>query len=155
MSVMSTDGEGAVSTLYNMMQLVDGMRYDHDYALQYMQDPKIVNRNSAVIWMKNVSYMLLKYLIRSRDKFYQTFCFCVCSQYLEELRGTDCPSIRDTSIQILDKFLLLSYAEDRQILSSKGFLLYAAAASIILGSKLNDAKSPLTMVSDNLNRYNE
>jgi len=65
---------------------------------------------------------------------------------VEQVLGTDCPSTRDTSIQIFDKFLLLSYADDSTILSNKDYLSHAAAASIILGSKLNDTKSQLTMV---------
>lgn len=38
-----------------MMKLLDGMRYDHAYALCYIQDAKISNRNYAVNWMKYVS----------------------------------------------------------------------------------------------------
>lgn len=66
---------------------------------------------------------------------------------MEQVLGTDCPSIRDTSIQIFDKFLMLSYVEEPRVLDNKDYLSYAAAASVILGAKLNDTKSLLTMVS--------
>ena len=66
---------------------------------------------------------------------------------MEQVLGTDCPSTRDTSIQIFDKFLMLSYSEEPRVLDNKDYLSYAAAASVILGAKLNDTKSLLTMVS--------
>lgn len=52
---MSVESDEKVSTLYNMMKLLDGMRYDYAYALHYVQDAKIANRNYAVNWMKYVS----------------------------------------------------------------------------------------------------
>lgn len=52
---MSVASDEKVSTLYNMMNLLDGMRYDHAYAVRYVQDAKIANRNYAVNWMKYVS----------------------------------------------------------------------------------------------------
>jgi len=42
---------------------------------------------------------------------------------------------------------MLSYSEEPRVLDNKDYLSYAAAASVILGAKLNDTKSLLTMVS--------
>jgi hypothetical protein len=67
---------------------------------------------------------------------------------VEQVLGGDCPSTRDTSIQIFDKFLLFSYAEDNTILRDTDFLSNAAAASVILAAKLQDTKSKLRMVRD-------
>jgi len=52
---MSGKSEEIVATLYNMMRLLDDMRYDHNYAFRYIQNPKIENRNYAVNWIKYVS----------------------------------------------------------------------------------------------------
>jgi len=60
--------------------------------------------------------------------------------------GCDCPSTRDTSVQIFDKFLLGCYAEDADVLQNSTFLSYAASSSILLSAKLNDTNSKLTMV---------
>lgn len=65
---------------------------------------------------------------------------------MEVVLDGDCPITRDTSVQIFDKFLMSCYSESLMILTDTEFLSYAAAASVILGAKLNDTKSKLTMV---------
>lgn len=59
----------------------------------------------------------------------------------------DCPSARDMSINILDKFLLFSITEDANILSNVGFISYTAAASMVIACKMMDKQCDKIMVS--------
>jgi len=106
-------------TLYNMMNIVDTVcPNDYAIALRFSRDLDIGNRNYGVEWMKE----------------------CV-AQVLSE----DCPSTRDTSVQIFDTYLLLNYERDPRVLRDTDFLSYSAAASVILAAKLHDTNSKLSM----------
>lgn len=65
---------------------------------------------------------------------------------MEQVLGADCPTIRDTSIQIFDKFLLFSSSEDPNILDNTEYISYSAAAAVLLGAKITDTNSDITMV---------
>jgi len=54
---------------------------------------------------------------------------------------------RDTSIQIFDKFLSVSLEENDQVLVDTTYLSFAAAAAVILSSKLHEGKALLTMAN--------
>lgn len=54
---------------------------------------------------------------------------------------------RDTGIQILDKFLSISLAEKEDILLDTTYLSFAAAAAVLLSSKIHEGKSLLTVAS--------
>lgn len=53
---------------------------------------------------------------------------------------------RDTTIQIFDKFLVLSYSENESLSKDNYFLYHAAAACILISFKLHDSKSPMNAV---------
>ena len=55
------------------------------------------------------------------------------------------PDTRDTSVQVLDKFLSLSLEENSSSMSDAEFISLASASSIILSSKIHDTP-PLRMV---------
>ena len=56
----SDDSSDTIQKLLNMMRISNEYSYDHTYALKYIQNSDICNRNSAVCWMKYVS---LQYFI--------------------------------------------------------------------------------------------
>ncbi len=53
---------------------------------------------------------------------------------------------RDASIQIFDKVLLLTFAEDERKINDVNFLFHLAAASIIIACKLSDGNSHVSEV---------
>jgi hypothetical protein len=65
---------------------------------------------------------------------------------VEHVLGADCPSTRDTSIQIFDKFVLSKSVEYAGIMRDTRFLSHSAAVSVVLGAKFTDGNSQLTMV---------
>ena len=56
---------------------------------------------------------------------------------------------RDTSIQIFDKVLLSTFAEDERKIEDVYFLYHLAAASIIIACKLSDGNSHISEVKIN------
>ena len=61
--------------------------------------------------------------------------------------GTDFCDERDTSIQIFDKVLLISFMEEENKLEDNYFMYHIAAASIILACKLHDIRSDISPVN--------
>lgn len=57
------------------------------------------------------------------------------------------PDARDSGIQIFDKFLTVTLAENKVSQIDTNVVSYAAAVSILLGSKLHDTRRELTMVT--------
>jgi hypothetical protein len=55
--------------------------------------------------------------------------------------------VRDTSIRIFDTYLISNYVEYPQVLHDTLFLAFSAAASMIISSKLNASRHPMTAVS--------
>lgn len=53
---------------------------------------------------------------------------------------------RDMSIRVFDCYLIKSYNENPRILSDTCFISFAAAASIVLGSKLSHSRNPINAV---------
>jgi hypothetical protein len=67
-------------------------------------------------------------------------------QAAENVLGLDCPSTRDTSVQIFDKLMMHSFGDDANILQNDRFVSYSAVASLVLGAKIIDQHTELTMV---------
>jgi hypothetical protein len=54
---------------------------------------------------------------------------------------------RDTSIQIFDRFVSLSFAENEEVLLDITFICFAAVSSILIASKVHEGQSLLTMAN--------
>ena len=61
--------------------------------------------------------------------------------------GRECHEVRDTSVRIFDAYVAISYAEDPRVMRDTCRLAFAAAASMILSSKLLCTKQPISPVS--------
>ena len=62
---------------------------------------------------------------------------------------------RDSAIQIFDRFLSLSSAENNEVLKDITYICFAAVSSILLSSKLHEGKSLLTMANFPYFRMND
>lgn len=64
--------------------------------------------------------------------------------WIKKTLGTDFSDERDTSIQIFDKVLLISFMEDENKLDDNYFMYHIAAASIIISCKLHDIRTDIS-----------
>lgn len=60
--------------------------------------------------------------------------------------GRTCDEVRDTSIRVFDTYIAVSYVEDSRVMRDTCRLAFAAAASMILSSKLLCTKQPISSV---------
>eukprot|EP01036_Dinobryon_divergens_P032561 gene32561-42177_t len=68
-------------------------------------------------------------------------------EWMKKTFGVQYRDERDTSIQIFNKVLLLSFAEDERKIEDVSFLFHLAAASIIIACKLSDGNSHISEAS--------
>lgn len=121
----------------------------------------IENRRITISWMKEVRQMIdtlrhFRYILMLSSTYVQ----CVVLRSLHRLQthnflhssfiqvadraqmGSDA---RDSSFQIFDRFLSLSYLDNHDVFADITYICYASVASILISSKLHEGKELLTM----------
>ena len=124
--------------LYNLVKLSEKMLFDIPLVLKLVANNRhSQNRTRVIEWMKKVTFFFATYIV---EEFFLIFLFDL------QTFGVHFRDERDASIQIFDKVLLLTLAEDERKINDVNFLFHLAAASIIIACKLSDGNSHVSEV---------
>ena len=127
--------------LYNLVKLSEKMLFDIPLVLKLVANNRhSQNRTRVIEWMKKVTFFLQHTLFGVWKNYFSIFLFDL------QTFGVHFRDERDASIQIFDKVLLLTFAEDERKINDVNFLFHLAAASIIIACKLSDGNSHVSEV---------